>query len=71
MCLKHPRLPMCTRVGKKYGEVAPAKTPHKKMFGKRKKRKKHRDLRMCTRTGPYVVTYMMLIIMLTYVTDII
>ena len=62
---------MYTRVGKKYGQDGPARRAHKKPFEKQKKRKKTMGLRMYTRTGPYVVTYMMLIIMLIYVNDII
>ena len=61
---------MYTRVGKKYAQVGPARGAHKKPFEQQKKCKKTKGLRMYTRTGPYVVTYMMLIIMLIYVNDI-
>ena len=63
---------MYTRVGKKYGQDGPARRAYKMPFEKQKKRKqKTKGLRMYTRTGPYVVTYMMLIIMLIYVNDLI
>ena len=62
---------MYTRVGKKYPQDGPARTHHKMPFKQRKNVKKNMGLRMYTRTGPYVVTYMMLIIMLIYVNDLI
>ena len=62
---------MYTRVGKKSCQVGSARGAPKKPFEKQKKRKKNMGLRMYTRTGPYVVTYMMLIIMLIYVNDLI
>ena len=51
--------------------VAPADPLIKTLSRTYKNLKKHRHLRMYTRTGPYVVTYMMLIIMLIYVNDVI
>ena len=50
--------------------LLPAGDPPKTLLRTDKNVKKNMGLRMYTRTGPYVVTYMMLIIMLIYVNDI-
>ena len=64
---------MHTRVDRSEGPSYARHPPQKKMVSINHKnvKKKHRHLRMYTRTGPYVVTYMMLIIMLIYVNDLI